>query len=50
LFDEQNQAKLQLLKESQSPDKAKIDQLQRETLVKVIKLLTATQRSALVAK
>jgi len=48
LFDEQNQAKLQLLKES--PDKVKIDQLQRETLSKVIQLLTPTQRSALVAK
>jgi len=47
LFDEQNQAKLQLLKES--PDKVKIDQLQRETLSKVIQLLTPTQRSALVA-
>jgi hypothetical protein len=50
LLDEQNQAKLQLLKESRSPDKMKIDQLQRQTLAKVIKLLTATQRSALVAK
>src|SRR5262249_39825706 len=48
LFDEQNQAKLQLLNES--PDKLKIDRLQRETLSKVIKLLTPTQRSALVAK
>jgi len=48
LFDEQNQAKLQLLKES--PDKVKIDQLQRETLSKVIQLLTPMQRSALVAK
>jgi len=37
-FDEQNQAKLQLLKESR--DKVKIDQLQRETLTKVIQLLT----------
>src|SRR5215831_4445734 len=50
LFDEQNHAKLQLLKESQPPDKAKIDQLQRETLAKVIKLLTPTQRSAFVGK
>src|SRR5262249_37703420 len=50
LFDEQNQAKLQLLTESQLPDKAKIDQLQRKTLSKVIQLLTPTQRSALVAK
>jgi hypothetical protein len=52
LFDEQNQAKLQLLKESQGqpPDKAKIDQLQRETLAKVIRLLTPSQRAALAAK
>jgi hypothetical protein len=52
LFDEQNQAKLQLLKESQGqpPDKAKIDQVQRETLAKVIRLLTPAQRAALVAK
>src|SRR5262245_3855968 len=50
IFDDQNQAKLQLLKESQSPDEAKIDQLQRETIAKVVKLLTPTQRSALVAK
>jgi len=50
LFDEQNKARLQLLKESPSPDKAKIDQLQRETLAKVIKLLTAKQRSALLTK
>ena len=48
LFDEQNQAKLQPLNES--PDTLKIDRLQRETLSKVIKLLTPTQRSALVAK
>src|SRR5262245_28350887 len=40
LFDEQNQTRLQLMKESPSPDQAKIDQLQRETLSKVIKLLT----------
>jgi hypothetical protein len=50
LFDEQNQAKLQLLKDSQPPDKGKIDQLQLDTLAKVIKLLTPTQRSALEAK
>jgi len=50
LFDEENQARLQLRKESPSADKAKIDQLQRETLAKVIKLLTATQRSALLEK
>ena len=50
LFDEQDKAKVQFLKEFPSPDKAKIDQLQRETLAKVLKLLTATQRSALLAK
>jgi hypothetical protein len=50
LFDEQNQTTLQLMKESPSADKGKIDQLQRDTLSKVIKLLTPTQRSALVAK
>jgi hypothetical protein len=52
LFDEQNKARLQLVKESQGqpPDKAKLDQLQRETLAKVVKLLTAPQRTALLAK
>jgi len=52
LFDEQNQARLQLVKQSQGqpPDQGKIDQLQRETLAKVIKRLTAAQRAALVGK
>ena len=51
LFDQQNQAKAQLLKESQgSPDKAKLDQIQRETLAKVLRLLNPGQRSALLAK
>jgi len=52
LFDQQNEAKLQLTKESQGqpPDKAKMDQIQRDTLSKVLKLLTAPQRAALVAK
>lgn len=52
LFDAQNKARLQLVKESQGqpPDKAKLDQLQRETLAKVVKLLTAPQRTALLAK
>ena len=51
LFDQQNQAKAQLLKESQgNPDKAKLDQIQRETLAKVLRLLNPGQRSALLAK
>jgi len=50
LFDQQNQAKAQLMKDSQgAPDKAKLDQIQRETLAKVLRLLTPAQRSALVA-
>jgi hypothetical protein len=52
LFDEQNQTRIQLIKESQGqpPDKAKLDQLQRDTLAKVLKLLTAPQRIALLEK
>ena len=52
LFDEQNQARIQLIKESQGqpPDKAKLDQLQRETLAKVLKFLTASQRAALLTR
>ena len=52
LFDQQNEARVQLIKESQGqpPDKAKLDQLQRETLAKVLRLLTAPQRAALLAK
>lgn len=52
LFDEQNRARLQLLKDSQGqpPDKTKIDQLQRDTLGKVLKLLSPAQRAALLAK
>lgn len=51
LFDQQNEARSQLLRESpgQPPDKAKMDQIQRETLAKVLKLLTAPQRAALLA-
>jgi hypothetical protein len=49
-FDEQNRARIQLIKESagQPPDKAKLDQLQRDTLSKVLKVLTAptTNRAA----
>jgi len=52
LFDEQNRARIQLVKESQGqpPDKAKLDQLQRDTLAKILKLLTPAQRTALLAK
>ena len=52
LFDQQEQARLQLIKESQGQpvDKAKTDQLQRDTLGKVLKVLTAPQRTALLAK
>jgi hypothetical protein len=52
LFDQQNAARLQLIREAQGlpPDQAKLDQLQRDTLAKVFKLLTAAQRAALLAK
>ncbi len=52
LFDQQNEARLELIKKSQdqSPDKTNMDQLQRETLSKVLKLLSAQQRAALLAK
>src|SRR5262245_15281873 len=50
LFDQQNEARVQLMKESQGqPEKAKLDQLQRDTLAKVFKLLTVPQRNALLA-
>jgi len=52
LFEEQNQARVQLIKQAQGqpPDKAALDQLQRETLGKLLKLLTPAQRTALLAK
>ena len=52
LFDQQEQSRLQLIKEAagQPLDKAKTDQLQRETLAKVLRLLTAPQRTAILAK
>jgi hypothetical protein len=52
LFDQQNQAKVQIAKDAQGqpPDQAKLDQLQRDTLAKVFRLLTPAQRAALVAK
>jgi len=51
LFDQQNDARAQLVREAQGrpPDKAKLDQLQRETLAKVLKLLNPAQRLALLA-
>src|SRR5262245_18045811 len=51
LFDEQEKARVQLIKENQGQplDKAKQDQLTKETLAKVLKLLTPAQRSALLA-
>jgi hypothetical protein len=51
LFDEQEKVRIQLIKENQGQplDKAKQDQLQRETLAKVLKLLTPAQRTALLA-
>lgn len=52
LFDQQEEARLQLIKEArgQPVDKAKTDQLQRDTLGKVLRLLTAPQRTALLAR
>jgi len=52
LFDAQNEAKLQLAKDAQGqpPDPSKLDQLQRDTLSKVLRLLTPPQRAALLAK
>jgi hypothetical protein len=49
LFDQQNEARAKLVRENQGqlPDKATLDQLQRDTLAKVLKLLTAPQRTAL---
>jgi hypothetical protein len=52
LFDQENQSRLQLLKDSQGqqPDKSKLEQLQRDTLAKVLRLLSPAQRAALLAK
>jgi hypothetical protein len=50
LFDQQNDARVKLIKEAQGqPDKAKLDQLQRDTLARVFKLLTTPQRTALLS-
>jgi hypothetical protein len=51
LFDRQNDTRAQLVREAQGQplDQAKLDQLQRETLAQVLKLLTAPQRTALLA-
>jgi len=49
LFDEKEKAKAQLTKDAagQPVEKAKLDQLDRDTLSKVLKLLTPPQRTAL---
>jgi hypothetical protein len=50
LFDEQKVARANLAKESQgTPDPAKLKQLERETLTKVVGLLVPAQRTALLA-
>jgi len=51
LYDEQERARVQLIKESQGQplDKTKTDQLQRDTLAKLLKLLNPAQRTALLA-
>jgi len=50
LFDEQKVARADLAKESQgTPDPAKLKQLERETLTKVVGLLVPAQRTALLA-
>ncbi len=50
LFEEKEKQRLQLTKEAagQPVEKAKLDQLDRDTLAKVLKLLTPAQRTALV--
>jgi hypothetical protein len=48
LFDQQNQARLQLARESQGQlDPAKAAQLEMSTLAKVLQLLSPPQRTAL---
>src|SRR5262249_12866566 len=49
LFEEKEKQKLQLTKEAagQPVEKAKLDQLDRDTLAKVLKLLSPAQRTAL---
>ena len=48
LFDEEKKARADLAKESQgTPDPAKLKQLERTTLTKVVGLLTPMQRTAL---
>jgi hypothetical protein len=51
LFDEKEKAKAQLMKDSagQPVEKAKLDQLDRETLTKVLKLLSGPQRTTLLS-
>jgi hypothetical protein len=48
LYTEQNQARIQMLREAQGqPDPAKIRDLELQTMTKVTRLLTAEQRKAL---
>ncbi len=51
LYDEKERAKIQLAKDAagQPVEKAKLDQLDRETNLKVLKLLSPPQRTALLA-
>ena len=48
LYDEQNQARIQMLREAQGqPDPTKLNQLELGTMTKVIRLLSPEQRKAL---
>jgi hypothetical protein len=48
LYDEQNQARMQLLRQSQgSPDASMLRQIELQTMTKVVRLLNAVQRKAL---
>ena len=50
VFEEQKKARAELAKESQgTPDPAKLKQLERDTLTKVVGILTPAQRTALLA-
>ena len=50
LFEEQKNARAELASQSQgTPDPAKLKQLERETLTKVVGILTPAQRTALLA-
>jgi DNA-directed RNA polymerase specialized sigma24 family protein len=50
LFDQENQSKATLTRDSQeAPDRTKVSELERDTLRKVLKLLSPAQRAALAA-